>query len=253
LEIPFLEYDSNLNNFGTNNDDMFSNGEFNIAQKFIKRGDVVFDIGANHGNWTKMVLTLAPLRVIYCFEPIKELCQYISTQFHYRTDLKIVCGVVADQLGETDFYIYKNNPQIAEMSNMFGRPEIEIKMGLNIEKTKARTITIDHLSNIEKLEKINYLKIDTEGAELLVLKGAKAMLERNAIEMIQFEYGGCFKDSKATLREIFQLLGSHNFTIFRILPNGLMHFPVFLDEMENYLHSNYLAMHNCSLPVTKFE
>jgi hypothetical protein len=79
------------------------------------------------------------------------------------------------------------------------------------------------------------------------------MFEKNAIEMIQFEYGGCFKDSKATLREVFQLLGSYNFTIFRILPNGLMHFPVFLDEMENYLHSNYLAMHNCSLPVTKFD
>jgi len=253
LEIPFLEYDSNLNKFGTNNDDMYSNGEFNIAQKFIKRGDVVFDVGANHGNWTKMVLTLAPLQLIYCFEPIKELCQHISTQFHYRTDLKIVWGAVADIMGETDFYIYKNNPQIAEMSNMFGRPEIEIKMGLDIEKTKIRTITIDHLSKIEKLEKIDYLKIDTEGAELLVLKGAKTMLERNAVEMIQFEYGGCFKDSKTTLREIFQLLGSYNFTIFRILPNGLMHFPVFLDEMENYLHSNYLAMHNCSLPVTKFD
>jgi FkbM family methyltransferase len=251
IEIPFLEYEDNLNSFGTNNDNMYSNGEFVIAQKFIKKNNIVFDIGANHGNWTKMVLSIAPLKMIYCVEPIQDLCKYLTTQFHFRNDLKIAWGAISDKLDNVDFYIYKNNPQIAEMSNMFGRPEIEIKMGLDIEKIKVKTLTIDHLCKNEKINKVNYIKIDTEGAELLALRGSIETLKRNMIDFIQFEYGGCFKDSKATLKETFQLLGSYNFTIFRILPNGLMHFNYWKDEMENYLHSNYLAIHNCDLPITK--
>ena len=126
-----MEYDhknKDMLALGTGNDNMFSNGEHIVAQGFIKRGDVVFDIGANHGNWLKMALTIAPLKNIYTFEPIKELCQYLSTQHHFRQEMRIINGAVADKVGETEFFVYNNSPQTAEMSNMFGRPEVEQKI-----------------------------------------------------------------------------------------------------------------------------
>ena len=256
MAINFTEYnskDKSMLAFGTGNDNMFSNGEFLVAQEFIRRGDIVFDIGANHGNWLKMILSVKPLNNIYAFEPIKELCQHISIHHHFRENIKIVNGAVSDQVGETDFYIYRNSPQMAEMSNMFGRPEVEQKNNINVLTEKTRTITIDHLFEIEKLEKVNFVKIDTEGAEELVLNGATKTLGRGLVDHIQFEYGGCFIDSGASLKRIFELLAKHNFTTFRILHNGLMHFPKWNDELENYLHSNYFAIRSCSLKPTIFD
>jgi FkbM family methyltransferase len=250
--LVFIEYESNLKNVGTGNDNMYSNGEFLVAQNLIKRDNVVMDIGANRGRWTKMALTLAPLKKIYCVEPISDMCREISQQFHYRPELRIVNAAVADTIKDINFFFYANSPQMAELSNIFGRPEVEIKNGLDIQTAHIKSITIDHICNIEKLEHIDFIKLDVEGAEWLAIQGMKEMLEKHAIDHIQFEYGGCFVDSKATLKEMMQYLGAYNFTVLRIFPNGLIRFENWADEMENYLHSNYLAIHNCNIPPTIF-
>lgn len=242
MEIPFVEYEEQHNKLGTGNDQMWSNGEYNLAQKIIKRDDVVFDIGANHGNWSKMILSLAPLKKIYCCEPIPDLCQYISQQHHFRKELRIVNGAVTDQVGETTFYVYRNNPQVAEMSNLFRRPDVERENKIDVFPLQVKTITVDHLCEIEKVEQIDFMKVDTEGAEMLVLKGAKQTLEKGILKKIQFEYGGCYQDSKTTLKEVCEYLSGYGFILFRIIPNGLMHMGLrWRNEYENYLHSNYFA------------
>ena len=54
--------------------------------------------------------------------------------------------------------------------------------------------------------------------------------------------GGCFQDSGATLKEVFRTLSNYHYSIFRIVPEGLLHFNDWEDSYENYLHSNYLAI-----------
>ena len=242
MTINIIRFEDKLMHHGVNNDNMFTNGEFGVAQNFLKRDDIIFDVGANKGAWVRMALTVNIFKLILCFEPILEACHVLQSHIFFREYMKIYNGVVVDRVGQATFHLYKNNHQIAEMSNLFGRPNIEKQQGIVSEDIVVNSTTIDVACAGEGVERLNFLKIDTEGAELLVLKGSKTMLENRAINHIQFEYGGCFQNSGATLKEIYEMLTGHDFAIYRIIPEGLLEIPKWDNRLENYLHSNYFAI-----------
>jgi hypothetical protein len=97
--------------------------------------------------------------------------------------------------------------------------------------------TLDEYVEQEGVVRIDFLKIDTEGFELEVLKGACKSLHK--IEMIQFEYGGCYPDNNVTLAQVYQFLQHHGFRYFYLIqPQYLRICPT---PIENYAYSNYLA------------
>src|SRR5205085_591159 len=69
---PFLIYDdsSHFDTTGYDNCDSHSNGEYDIATHYIKNQDIVFDVGANRGEWSLFVLSQFPTISLYAFEPI---------------------------------------------------------------------------------------------------------------------------------------------------------------------------------------
>ena len=242
MTINMMKFEDRLLRHGVNNDNMFTNGEFEVMQNFLKKDDVILDVGANKGLWTKAALTVAIPKKVICFEPILDACHALQSHVFFREYVRIYNGVATDKIGVTQLHLYKNNPQVAEMSNLFGRPKIEEKNNLVVEKITVNSTTIDMACKGENIDYVDFLKIDTEGAELLVLKGCQAMLGNNAIKHIQFEYGGCFMNSGATLKEIYDLLTGHGFTIHRIIPEGLLEILEWDNKLENYLHSNYFAI-----------
>jgi hypothetical protein len=80
-----------------------------------------------------------------------------------------------------------------------------------------------------------------EGHELAVLKGAHRMIDRNAIEIIQFEFGGTSLDSRSYFKDFFQLL-SPKYRIYRILPRGLRELKAYSEKLEIFQSANYLAI-----------
>lgn len=62
---------------------------------------------------------------------------------------------------------------------------------------------------------IDFLKIDTEGFELCVLKGFDDYLKK--VKIIQFEYGGTFLDNEIKLSTIIDYLKNYNFSNFSYL------------------------------------
>lgn len=83
----------------------------------------------------------------------------------------------------------------------------------------------------KNIQHIDFLKIDTEGNELKVLKGFDTFL--NNVNIIQFEYGGTFKDSNIKLKDVIDYLSEWFEEFSYISPNGLV-------KLENYNdHYNY--------------
>jgi FkbM family methyltransferase len=220
------------------NRDTISDGESQVIAKFINAGNVVFDVGANAGDWTTEVLGQGHNVEIHLFEPIPQVYQTLTQNL----DKKLIFNNIAVGKKEevNKFYYYESN---SPLSTFYRRVDVE-KQGLldtPNEITVLKT-TIDRYCQRHGLKRINFLKIDAGGSELDILYGANHFLQTGRIDYLQFEYGGTFIDAKTRLRQIFDYLQKFRYSIFKILPDRLEYKPTFLPEDENFEFSNFLAV-----------
>ncbi|MCX7908195.1 MAG: FkbM family methyltransferase [Ignavibacteria bacterium] len=237
--LKIIKQTENTIHLGYNQDNPETNGEYLVVNSLIKQGDIVFDIGANLGRWSEFVISKKNNVQIYLFEPILDLFLNLQKKFR-NTNAKIFNIAFLDKKDKRNFYFYDKLP---ELSTFFKRSqELENRLGLESKILNLYTTTIDLFCREQGIDRINYVKIDTEGSEYFILKGSENMLRNQSIDIIQFEYGGTFVESNTKLFHIWNLLCNYGYKLFRIYPDGL----IFISEWENYLenfqYSNYLAI-----------
>ena len=218
--------------------EMELDGEVQVIKNIINKGYVVFDVGANVGDWTAKVLSQGHDVEVHLFEPVphvyKKLIQTLDKQLIFNN-----LGVGQKEEVKI-FYYYEANPLL---STFYRRVDVEKQGWLNPPKEiTVLTTTIDNYCQRHGIKRINFIKIDVEGGELDVLYGAKYFLETGRIDYLQFEYGGTYLDAKTTLKEAFDYLQKFRYSIFKILPDRLEYKPTFLPEDENFEFSNFLAV-----------
>lgn len=224
---------------GYDNGDMHTNGELFVITNFIQDGDVVFDVGANKGEWTKAVCFCKKVRRVYVFEPIPDVFKTLSNQFN-QENIALFNQALGGAKESLKLQYYVNN---SALSTFFDRTATLVNF--ITESPQIVTVPVETLDNFVKdqaISKIDFLKIDTEGSELNVLMGAQQSLAQGRIRQIQFEYGGTYKDAKITLRQVYTLLRKNGFKIFRIASDKLIPISSWNEALENYRYSNYLAI-----------
>ena len=186
---------------------IISNDEIVNIKNNIKSKDVVFDVGACIGEWTDAVLQIHPDVAIHQFEPVPESFAHLKNESVFCNNFAL-----SNKVGQIEFFYY---PSEIRLSTEFRRDKkIETQFNLMPNKLIVNTTTVDAYCKEHQINKINFLKIDTEGGELAVIEGAKEMLKANAIDHIQFEYGACFYDAGISFKQIWELLTSYNFEVF---------------------------------------
>jgi hypothetical protein len=100
---------------------------------------------------------------------------------------------------------------------------------------------IDAFCVSQSIDRIDFLKLDVEGHELSVLHGARDMLNKGSISMIQFEFGPANIYSRTFFYDFWALL-SGAFEIFRIVPAGISPINYYGEHLEIFLTTNYLAV-----------
>jgi FkbM family methyltransferase len=78
--------------------------------------------------------------------------------------------------------------------------------------------TIDMIMNKFGLSRIDFLKIDTEGHDLAVLRGARNALAEQKIRLIQFEFIAANIATRVAMRDFFDILSGYD--IYRLCLNG---------------------------------
>lgn len=219
---------------GYGNCNFETNGEVDVIRDFIKDGDIVFDVGANKGEWSQSVYQYHKKGTIYSFEPLSRLNSLLKKNLK-STGTKVFCLAMSDICGELNFIEYQNE---TTLSSFYDRP---ILQKMPHHTVKVLTTTLDIFCKEYAIPHIDFLKIDTEGNEYKVLLGAQEMLQSGLIKKVQFEYGGTYTDSKTTLKQVFDFLIQHDFKIYRIAKNLLIHIDHWDNSLENYGYSNYLA------------
>jgi hypothetical protein len=92
------------------------------------------------------------------------------------------------------------------------------------------------------IQRINYVKIDTEGHDLRVLRGGRAMLTAAAIDMVQFEYGAVCIDSRDFLKDFFDFFAELPYALYKIHPQWLAHHERYDPRLETFTYQNWLAV-----------
>lgn len=233
-----------LLSLGLNNNSIEQGGEALLLRNYLCPKHIVFDVGANVGGWSLTAQAIQPEIVLYSFEPEATTFSRLQAKAQRAGKGNITCCNLAlsNYVGKSEFFVSRDNK---ELSSLYCR---EYFGTTGYFKQSTDVDTIDHFCSSHSIDTIDFLKIDTEGAELQVLKGALRLLREKKIMAIQFEYGGTYQDAKTTLQETMQLLTDCGYVLFRIHSDGLVHFPTWQHCLENYQLCNYFAVLQSELP-----
>lgn len=217
--------------------EMPSNGELWLLQQIAPKARVFVDVGANTGVWSKMFIDRmsSPGKGLL-FEPsplaIARLTEHLRKELNENL-VEIVPAAVCEQAGTMDFYMEEaageTSSLIASHSNQSAR------------KISVSTTTIDAEAARRELKFIDYLKIDAEGYDLQVLRGASNCLEKKAVGIVQFEYNAPWASSGSTLANAIEYLQGYGYTLYLLKQNGLHEFNYGVYG-EFFSYANFVAI-----------
>jgi hypothetical protein len=100
------------------------------------------------------------------------------------------------------------------------------------------------------IQRIDLLKIDTEGAEHKVLAGFDQMLKAEAIDIIQFEFGQANIETHFLLKDFFELLTPCGYQIGKLHPCSV-EFHDYHYDMQDFVGPNFVAVRGDRCDVIK--
>lgn len=195
---------------------------------------VVFDVGANIGQSARSFRTNLQDAKIYCFEPVGATYRQLEGRLRGDDNVEIFRLALGAESGPGTMVL----EGISEM--YFLRRASGMAAG-NAPVEQVTVETLDHFCQGNGIERINYLKIDTEGADLDVLKGAEDMLRQQQVDVIEAECGMNGRNKRHVgLEALTSFLEDKNYLLFGIYeqvnewptraPNLRRANPIFISE-----------------------
>ncbi|MBI4525309.1 MAG: FkbM family methyltransferase [Deltaproteobacteria bacterium] len=225
---------------GINNPDISTNGEFRFLRATVGDCKVVFDVGANVGEWARLVLELNPKVRLHCFEPSRATFDKLLSQ---RFPANVLCndfGLSSTKRQEKLFVFSEGSG----MNSLYRRQGLEDRGITPQDREEVITLrTLDDYCSEQDIQRIDYLKLDVEGHELEILRGGQRLLSDGRIGLIQFEYGGCNIDSRVFLKDLFDFTKDFRYEFYKILPQELQRVAAYSQQFENFQYSNWLLIH----------
>ena len=159
---------------------LFGNFQKHIfCNKYYKEtpDDVILDVGANIGSMTLQFAQKVPQGRVYAFEPtqyaLDKLMKNCSLNPILAERITVINTFVSvESAHEPDIQAYSS----WKVDSSHCTPVHEIHLGAIMATTGVSAISIDDFVQENKIERINYIKIDTDGLEYEILKGAKTVI-----------------------------------------------------------------------------
>jgi len=220
-------------NYGSANSPLDS-GEKAVVQNFKKQlpqNPVIFDVGANNGQYLEMLLNILAEKkpIIHSFEPDAKAFQKLTEKFGHLDHVFLNNFALGDQENNSVLYVSKEGGVDSSLIKSNNHDFLEY----NIQVKTLDAYCVEH-----NISKIDFLKIDTEGYEMNVLKGAVNMIAKKAIHKIQLEHGSIQSimagSSLYTYKKILP-----NFKLFHVKQDGM--YPLkYSPKNEIFYNSNYV-------------
>jgi len=216
------------------NYDHDTNGESLVLRCMSEVGaKVIFDVGANVGHYTRAALQAVPGAQVYAFEIAPETFAQLKAGLGDADRATLVNLGLSSETGKLRV---KYPAPLSTRTSAFDWPDHKDYAWLDADVVAGDAFCAEH-----GIQSIDFLKMDVEGAEHLVLRGFGRMLESGSIRAIQFEYGYVNILSRFLLTDFYALLAKHGYQIGKLYPRGV-HFKAYALQDENFWGPNYVAV-----------
>lgn len=199
----------------------FPTDPFEAQHELIKGMGVtsptIFDVGANKGQTEKKYRTFFPDANIYCFEPFPDVVEYLKEQVGDHPGTKVVPMAMADQPGKRRFHVNGWNVTNSLLPETQSTRRYTPSTADPVSTMEVDVTTIDQFTHQKGIDKIDILKFDIQGGELMAFRGAAKTLEAKAVSLIYTEFMSVpLYEGNPLLYELWAFLEQYGYTMFDI-------------------------------------
>ncbi|HXZ87759.1 MAG TPA: FkbM family methyltransferase [Candidatus Binataceae bacterium] len=173
---------------------------------------IIFDVGANTGQSAQSYLNKFPQASLYCFEPVQSTFEKLQESLPAGANVSTFQIALGANTG-TGEMVLEGDPDMHFLRGTCREVTVDAA-------TRLETVNIDTLDNFcatHNVGHIDYLKIDTEGADLDVLIGAQRMLAERRIDLVEVEAGmNPGNQRHVPFEKLKSFLESRNYYLFGI-------------------------------------
>jgi FkbM family methyltransferase len=217
-------------------------GEALFMRQYLmgRRSPVVFDVGANVGEYTRCALEANDTADVYAFEP------------HPRTFATLSAALAGSRARTLQYGLGERQERLAlhdcveEGSTHYASLHLGALTTIGSGSVVTYDVLVRRLDEVAAelgVAAIDLLKIDTEGHEMAVLRGASGLLERQAVRCIQFEFNEACIATRTYFKDFWDLL-SDDFRFYRLLPSGVIGIEEYVPSFcEIFAFQNVVCLH----------
>lgn len=203
------------------------------------KAPVFFDIGANVGEYSSRLASNLSHSRIYSFEPNPMTFQALKENLFGFKNVEIFNSALSDKEESMLLFSYNLN-QTSGHASLDKRVFSELYHRDDLVEFQVRSVTLDEFSKEQDLHRIDFIKIDTEGHELEVLRGGLRLLEEKRISIIQFEFNEMNIIKRVFLKDFFDLLSGYEF--FRLSEGELVNISEYKSDFEIFWYQDIIAV-----------
>jgi len=186
---------------------------------YVRGGDVVFDVGANVGHYTRMLgERVEPAGEVHAFEPAEKPYQcLVRNTLEHAPSIRRNRFALSSEGGSREIYLGSGNN---EALNSFGEPFGigESKDGVYASET-VWMMTLDNYVDTYNVGRIDLVKIDVEGWEEHVVRGGVAsLLKLHPVLLLEY-CSPAARNAGGSCAQLSQLLVSLGYRLYRYLPD----------------------------------
>jgi FkbM family methyltransferase len=174
-----------------------------ILARILREGDNGIDVGAHRGDVLAEFVRLSPTGRHVAIEPIPELAGGLRAAF---PGVAVHAAAASDAPGRAEFQWVTSNPAFSGLKQ---RPDLRLE-----ETVRAVSVPVVRIDDLVPTGfPVGVMKIDVEGAELGVLRGAARVLEE-ARPWVLLEHGSASLAYDATTADVFAELARHTMAVW---------------------------------------
>jgi FkbM family methyltransferase len=194
---------------------MFEGETVELFLKLLTPGMTVLDVGANVGIYTLLAAErVGPAGRVYAFEPTHHVAAKLRSNVRLNgfDNVDVNEMAVSDSCGEATLFYVEDD---GENNILAPEPGYDTS-------AKIPTITLDEFMALKGIDKVDVIKMDIEGAELMALRGASRLLVGDQCPVIFLEVNPrtlAFGKSRAA--DLVEFLQQHGYQVGRIATYGV--------------------------------